>query len=94
MNVEMKWKKKTGNFQTGEYLIVGDSVIVGGYSYNALRPKDDQEKVYVGNVNLPNHPYLIANHLYAPSIESIKLNMELAVITWFRKVSDPSIGGK
>ena len=43
----MKWKKDTGRFASGEYLVCAGHE-VAWYSWNATRPKGGSELTYVG----------------------------------------------
>ncbi len=85
MKLNFKWKKKTRQFQTGDYLYL-NKICVGGYSWNSTRSQHESnnDTQWVGNIDMPSLTDK-AKRVYGASPEIVKLKMEQVITNWFEE---------
>lgn len=78
MNLNFTWKKKTGQYQSGESLYL-NKIQIAVYSWSM---KMKQGISWEGILLLPG---LKNEYLYAATEEEIKQELELACTNWFKE---------
>lgn len=80
--LKFKWKKKVGQFASGESLYA-NSIKIASYTWNIGRNRNDPPgNEYIGNVGLPG---LKVDRAYARRPEEIKPKIESVVAQWFEE---------
>jgi len=79
MKLTLTWKTKTGQFDSGESLWLG-AIRLGGYSFNASRPRESKNDTYTGHIDLPS---LKQKEIFADSKLTIKAVLIKQVEAWF-----------
>ena len=82
MELSLKWKRKVGQYQTGERLYL-NQIIVGGYEWNGTRPQGSQEDDrWSGRINLPS---LKTTAVFSDTEQKVKDKIEGIVREWFNE---------
>lgn len=85
MKLNFKWKKKTGQYQQGDYLYV-NKIHIGGYDWNSARPRHEAEiddsARWVGYIELPSLADK-SKRVYGANPDEVKTQMERVVTDWF-----------
>jgi hypothetical protein len=82
MKLKFIWKIKTAEYQTGQSLYLG-KCCVGGYSYNASRPKGTKGDDWKGYVDLPG---VREGRSLCDTEEAMRTQIESIVKVWFIEV--------
>lgn len=86
MKLNFKWKRKTGQYQTGESLYL-NRICVGGYSWNSARTQGSKDNsiTWAGFISLPSLSGGV-DRVYGSSEEEVKSKVERVVVSWFTEV--------
>ena len=79
MKLNLKWKNQIGEYAPGESLWLG-KIKLGTYSYNLAKSRGEQNKNYVGALQLPS---LKEPTAYSSDIGLLKVMLESKVNSWF-----------
>ncbi len=83
--MQFKWKRKTGQFQSGESLYI-NRIRVAGFEWNSSRSKGDTEAPdWVGHIELPS---LNNNRMYGHGEAEVKSKIEQVVTAWFKEATN------